>query len=227
MTRVLLTAATAPELAPLLAGFADPQPLTPRLARYVVGRLEVDVLITGVGMVATAAWCSRTLSERHYDLALNTGVCGSFDPALTAGAVVHVVRDRIAELGAEDGDRFLSIGELGLLDAGDAPFSREELVNGAPPRLAPLEGLPAVAGITVNTVHGEPRSIEAVVERFNPQVESMEGAAFMYACLIHSVPFAQVRAVSNVVERRNRTAWRLGQAIGNLSDVTVRLLESV
>ena len=25
----------------------------------------------------------------------------------------------------------------------------------------------------------------------------MEGAAFMYACLIHQVPFAQVRAVSN------------------------------
>ena len=32
----------------------------------------------------------------------------------------------------------------------------------------------------------------------------MEGAAFMYACLIQGVPFAQVRAVSNIVERRNR-----------------------
>ena len=32
----------------------------------------------------------------------------------------------------------------------------------------------------------------------------MEGAAFMYVCLMHQVPFAQIRAVSNVVERRNR-----------------------
>ena len=35
----------------------------------------------------------------------------------------------------------------------------------------------------------------------------------MYACLIHGVPFAQVRAVSNVVERRNRDAWKLAEAI--------------
>ena len=36
--------------------------------------------------------------------------------------------------------------------------------------------------------------------RCRPQVESMEGAAFMHACLIHEISFAQVRAVSNVVE---------------------------
>ena len=44
----------------------------------------------------------------------------------------------------------------------------------------------------------------------------MEGAAFMYACLIHEVVFAQVRAVSNVVERRNRDAWKMAEAIGSL-----------
>ena len=44
----------------------------------------------------------------------------------------------------------------------------------------------------------------------------MEGAAFMQACLIHDVVFAQVRAVSNVVERRNRDAWKLAEAIGSL-----------
>src|SRR5258708_13203839 len=35
---------------------------------------QVDVLITGVGMVATAAWCSRALAQSSYDLALNLGV---------------------------------------------------------------------------------------------------------------------------------------------------------
>ena len=57
-------------------------------------------------MVATAAWCSRVLTLAPYDLALNLGVCGSFDPALEPGRVVHVVSDRIAELGAEDGEGF-------------------------------------------------------------------------------------------------------------------------
>ena len=57
---------------------------------------------------------------------------------------------------------------------------------------AALQKLPAVRGITVNTVHGNERSIADTVRRFDPQVESMEGAGFMYACLIHEAPFAQV-----------------------------------
>jgi futalosine hydrolase len=44
----------------------------------------------------------------------------------------------------------------------------------------------------------------------------MEGAAFMYACLVHGIPFAQIRAVSNIVERRNRGAWKLREAVAAL-----------
>ena len=55
----------------------------------------------------------------------------------------------------------------------------------------------------------------------------MEGAAFMHACLISNVPFAQVRAVSNVVEKRNREAWNLGEAFGNLSRCALAILEQL
>ena len=83
----------------------------------------------------------------------------------------------------------------------------------------------AARGITVNTVHGNPRSIAAVAERFKPHVESMEGAAFMYACLIHGLVFAQVRAVSNVVEKRNRSAWKMAEAIGSLGNTALNIIE--
>ncbi|HVG69567.1 MAG TPA: hypothetical protein VM819_01615, partial [Vicinamibacterales bacterium] len=69
--------------------------------------------------------------------------------------------------------------------------------------------------------------IAAIRARYDPDVESMEGAAFMYASLIAGVPFAQVRAVSNAVERRNRGAWKMDQAIKALSVESVRLLESL
>ena len=180
----------------------------------------MDFLTTGVGMVATAAWCSRALAQTTYDLALNFGVCGSFDPALPPGTVVHVVADRLAELGAEDGERFLTLQDLKL--GGD-----DEVVNPAPPANAALAGLPLVRGITVNTVHGNERSIRSIVERYRPQVESMEGAAFMYACLVNKVPFAQVRAVSNVVERRNRDGWRMADAIQNLGAAAVKIVETL
>jgi futalosine hydrolase len=47
----------------------------------------------------------------------------------------------------------------------------------------------------------------------------------MYACLVHGVAFAQVRAISNIVERRNRAAWKLAEAIDALGRMMVRIID--
>src|SRR5262245_38484275 len=106
--RILVVAATAAEIAPLVA--------TLRAGN------QIDVLITGVGMVATAARCSQALSRPSYQLALNFCVCGSYDPDLRPGAVVHVTKDRLSELGAEDDRAFLTIQQLNLLGHDEFPF---------------------------------------------------------------------------------------------------------
>lgn len=215
--RLLIVAATAMEVAPLVAALGEPASGGGRLQIWRRDGREIDVLITGVGMVATAAWCSRALARTGYDVALNLGVCGSFDPAFAPGAVVHVISDRIAELGAEDADRFLTVEELKLLDPAGGPLAAAELVNASPPASAVLARLPRARGISVNTVHGHAPSIAAVRERFAPQVESMEGAGFMYSCLLHEIRFAQIRAVSNVVETRQRASWRLAEAVASVT----------
>jgi nucleoside phosphorylase len=112
--RILIVAATDAEVSGLVRKVGPGRPQQRRLAEYSYAGHDVHVLVTGVGMVATAAWCSRTLAERSFDFALDVGLCGSFDRALTPGRVVHVVADCFAELGAEDGGRFLTLRELGL-----------------------------------------------------------------------------------------------------------------
>jgi futalosine hydrolase len=233
--RILVVAATAAEISPFAARLRPSGPQhetaasperTDRLLRYAGAGHDVDILVSGVGMTATAAWTSRALNRARYDVAFNFGVCGSFDRALQPGTVVHVVSDCVAELGAEDGETFLTIQELRLLGDDDFPFERGRLMNGSPPQHHALASLRGVNGITVNTVHGNDRSIACVIERFRPDVESMEGAGFMYACLIHGVPFAQVRAVSNLVERRNRDAWKLDLAIRELGSAAWQLLDA-
>ena len=222
---ILVVAATSPEIDPFVAGLAGRPGGDTRFAPYTRAGHDVDVLTTGVGMVATAAWCSRVLARGTYDVALNLGVCGTFDRALPPGSVVHVVTDRLPELGAEDDGAFLTIEELKLLGADEFPFQAGRLMNLAPPANAALSGLPAVHGITVNTVHGNDASIAAMTRRCAPQIESMEGAAFMYACLIHGLPFAQVRAVSNVVEKRNRGSWKMAEAIRALGETALGILD--
>jgi len=225
--RILLVAATALEIEPVVATFGPLAGEGERTRSFSFAGHAVDVLITGVGMVATAAWCSRVLSTSRYDLAINAGVCGSFVPRLQPGTVVHVTRDRLVELGAEDGEIFLTVHDLGLLGSHEHPFVDGMLINPRPPALPVLSMIPAATGVTVNTVHGDTRSIAQLTERFSPDVETMEGAAFMYACLIHAVPFAQLRGVSNIVERRNRAAWKLPEAIGALKVSTLSVFEQL
>src|SRR5687767_14202799 len=150
--RILVVAATELEI--------------PLLRPHARNGHQIDVLVTGVGMVATAARCARTLAQASFDLAFNFGICGSFDRSIEPGTVVHVTSDCLAELGAEDGDRFVSMLELGLV-------KESEMVNAAPPVNPVLAALRRVKGITVNTVHGDEPSIARVVSRCNPQVESM------------------------------------------------------
>lgn len=204
--RVLVVAATDAEMTPLRdSGHA---------------RRGIDFLATGVGMVATAARVSRALALDRYDVALNIGLCGSFNPGIQPPSVVHVVSDRLAELGAEDGDAFLTLDQMRL--AGDQVFT-----NARPPASAALARLREVSGITVNTVHGSDRSIADVRRRCNPDVETMEGAAFMCACIVNNTVFAQIRAVSNVVERRNRAAWKIDEAIDRLTAASGAILDEL
>ncbi|MGE0448348.1 MAG: futalosine hydrolase [Vicinamibacterales bacterium] len=225
--RVLIVAATRPEIEPLLSSIEAKADGDRADDRILVGRTagrQVDCLVTGVGMVATAVWCTRTLASGRYDLALNLGVCGSFNAAYPPSSVVHVTSEMLPELGAEDGARFLPMADIGLVGPDEFPWRGGRLINSAPPTLPGLAALPSASGITVNTVHGDDDSIARVAARCAPDVESMEGAAFMYACLVAGVPFAEVRAVSNVVERRNRAAWNLGGAMTRLNETAVRLL---
>lgn len=223
--RLLLVSATEQEIAPLLSVMQFCGDISPQLRSYQYKECDVDVLITGVGMIATAAWVSRTLSQKKYYSAINAGICGSFDRSIALGEVVRVHTDCIPELGAENDSEFVSINDLDLLGKEDFPFSNGQLTGNEPAEFSSLMQLKSVKGITVNKVHGNEKSIHEVVTRLNPHVESMEGAAFLYACAIADVFAVQIRAVSNYVEKRNRSAWKIDDAVKNLNAVLQKRLD--
>ena len=92
------------------------------------------------------------------------------------------------------GDDFLSIETLGF-----GRSSHFASPNTAFPKHAHLKNVKA---ITVNKIHGNELSIAKAMDRFKPQIESMEGAAFFYACDQSSTDCIQIRAISNYVEAR-------------------------
>jgi futalosine hydrolase len=217
--KILIIAATSFEIDALLKKTNAVSSIHGRLWKGSYHQLEIIFLITGVGMVATAYHTGKTIDDT-YDLAINMGICGSFNRNLDLGAVVNVYEDCFSELGAEDDEQFLSLDDLQL-----AGVSKVVNQSGA---LHPLiELIPKVSGITVNTSHGNEITIKKIVEKFHPYVESMEGAAFMFACEQENIPYLQLRAVSNYVEKRNRATWNMPLAIENLNATVFEVLNGL
>ncbi len=220
--RILIVAATLPEVEPLIAALAmhkdedEANLFTTRHASIA----NCSVLITGAGMVPTAFALARHLPHNVYNLVINLGIAGSFDRNIALGEIIEITEDTFAELGAEDDKNFISIEKLGF---GASIFRPTSSIS----HFTKKVNIKQAKAITVNTVHGNDDSIAAIVARFNPQLESMEGAAFFYACRELKVPCIQIRAVSNYVEKRNRDNWQIGLAVKNLNTFAVELINQL
>ncbi|HEU4962722.1 MAG TPA: futalosine hydrolase, partial [Bacilli bacterium] len=67
------------------------------------------------------------------------------------------------------------------------------------------------------TVTGTADTAARLVERFPDAVaEGMEGAGVAAAAVLHGVRYAELRAISNPVGPRDRSAWRIPEALGAL-----------
>ncbi len=214
--KVLIVSATKFEVEPFLNKMDAINPINSTFISASYKNHQIDFLITGVGMVATAYHTTKALFVK-YDLAINAGICGSFNRNIELGTVVHIYEDTFSELGAEDGDAFLSLEDL-KLNGVQKVISISTVTNKS------IDLIPKVSGITVNTTHGNEQTIGKVVERFHPYVESMEGAAFLFACEQEQIPCIQLRAVSNYVEKRNKEAWNIPLAIENLNKQLIAII---
>lgn len=215
---LLIVSATQMEITPFLQTLSLKPPAESVLSLYSFKNLSVDVLITGVGMTAMAYYLTKTLSDNHYNFALNIGIAGSFNSNLKIGTVVNIIKENFSELGAEDGKDFLTLKDMNL--AGADYIENNSVINNPV-----IQNLPKVSGISVNTIHGDDDNIAKLKQRLSPDVESMEGAAFLFCCKNESVPCAQIRAISNYIERRNKSRWNIPLAVKNLNTTTIQLLE--
>ena len=188
---------------------------------------SIDFLITGVGMINTCFELSKVLLQKKYEYVVNIGIAGSFERDIEIGETVWVKRELFSEMGAEDGDQFLSLIQLGLQTHDEFPFEWGELKAKQLKELTTLASLKQVRAITVNKVHGNEESIMKTKMQFSPQIESMEGAAVFYVCLKTNTNCIQIRTISNYVERRNREAWNMPLALINLHSTSTKLVREL
>lgn len=188
---------------------------------YSWHNLDIDLIITGLGTTFTTYFLTKALNLYSYDLVINAGIAGSFRDEISIGSVVNVKSEQFCDLGIEDADRTKTVFEAGFVDPDDFPFHSGRLIN--PHWYENLE-LPAVHGVTSNISHGSLKSISRIKNAFDPDIESMEGAAVFYVCLLEKIPFLEIRAISNYVDIRDTEKWDIPTATDNLTNEIFRFL---
>jgi len=179
------------------------------------GMSNVNVLITGVGMMATTYSLMRAISANRPNFILQGGVAGCLDKELPLSKIVLVANESIGDLGVEEKGTFKSLVDLRLLDKNAFPWNDGKLTNNA--EVLKSAGLPIVDAVTVNEISTDAIRIDYYKNQLNASVESMEGAALHYVALQEKIPFVQMRSLSNFVGERDKSKWVMDIAIGNLN----------
>ena len=209
--KILLVSATESECAPVLRKTAGCKSILPWLYAGSLQGQSVEILISGIGAVAATFRLTQTLISHSYSRVLSMGIAGSFADDIPVGEVVQIAEDTFADLGIDNNGTFLNLREAGLINADD--YSSDFIANPFPV----LSAHRKVRGVTVQTATGSRKRIDELVNKYQPQVETMENAAFFYVCRMMQIPFASFRAISNKVEPRNRKNWRTAEAIERIN----------
>ena len=186
---------------------------------------NTEILITGVGIPATVYHLVKKISEKNYDFVIQAGIAGAFNDDMNLTEVVQVDKDTFADLGIQENGNFQTLFDMGFCDKSDSPFTKGWLVNPHP--FMQKNHLPPAKGITVNKITDDAFQNKMIREKFSPAVESMEGAAFHYVCLLERINFLQLRAISNRVGERDKSKWKLKESIENLNKELLNIIENL
>lgn len=222
--KILIVAATWLEVKMLTDEFELVDETTHLLKKYSFDDVEIDVLITGIGVAFTTFHLTNTLTSNNYNMVLNIGIAGSLTKELEIGEVVNVVTEEFGDLGIEKENEFLTLFDAGYMDAGEFPFDNGIL---KPVGLNGFTNLKKVRGLTASKSHGRNTSISEIKTKFSAQVESMEGAAVFFVCNWQGVDCCQIRAISNYVEPRDTASWDIPLALQKLSDTVIRVMREM
>jgi futalosine hydrolase len=187
----------------------------------VAAGATAEVVVGGVGPAEAAAATSARLAQGGVGLVVCAGIGGGFTP-LQPGEVAVASSIVFADLGAETADGFVPLPSLGFgrVAYPVAPATAVELADRTGGHLGTV--------LTVATVTGRSETADALATRFPDAVaEGMEGAGVAAAAAAFGVPCAELRAISNLVGARDRSAWQIPRALDALAGAVAALGESM
>jgi futalosine hydrolase len=200
---ILIVVATALEAARL-----------PKLERSIT-------VVSGIGAVNAALATQAGILEHQPSMILSVGIAGAYPTSgLQPGDAAVSSQVIYASLGAMDGEQFLNLERLGfpLLEKdGTKTFNVLPAADLAR-AFAEAAGIAHGPFLTLETVTGSSETASRLEERFSgAMVEGMEGAGVAHVAFKYNIPCLELRGISNMVGPRDRSMWKIPEAMQALS----------
>jgi len=187
----------------------------------VLDGAPVIVFPAGMGKTNAAHGLTALLETRQVRGTVGFGVAGAYDGSgLRVGDVALASRAIYGDEGVEAPGGWMGTEGIGipLIDRGETRVFNEialdsTLVRRAADALA-AAGVHVRVGpfVTVSACSGTAARGAEIASRFGAMCEGMEGAALAHVAALYDAPFLELRAVSNRVEDRDLSRWRLADA---------------
>lgn len=177
---------------------------------------NVSFFVTGIGLLPTAINLTKIILEQKPDYIIQAGIAGCFNTNESLGKVYVIEKEFLGDSGVIENNQFKDLFDLKLMTSSVKPFSKKALANKNIATLN-LTHLPVANAVSVNEITTEAARILQLQKKYNPTLESMEGAALHYAGNLLGVKYLQIRSTSNYIGERDKAKWKMKKSIGNLN----------
>lgn len=207
----------------------------------IMGKLagrEISLCIGGMGKVNAAHASTLLLTHASAEALVVFGIGGAYP---SSGAKIGDLALAKEEVAGDEGvltlDGFKDAAFIGiplLKTATSAIYNTfpadQALLEQAQRALSSRQG---TAGsrihlgtfVTLSTCTGTSARAEELEGRYHGLCENMEGAAAAQVAASHSVPWLEVRGISNLVEDRNLKTWDIPRAATTVQNAVIGILE--
>ncbi len=210
---LLVVAAVALEIQDALTDWPHlPRTLLP-VGELLTVSPRLQVLVTGVGAVRAAAATALALQNQPCAALLHVGVGGAYPASgLPVGALVTAASECDPQSGILTPDGYRDLGGLGFPLTTAFPnriVFDNPWADWVAQQVVPAPRLPFA---TVQCCSGTNAASEMMASRAAAAVENMEGLAVAWTAGRFGVPYAALRAISNLTGDRDRQQWNLPAA---------------
>ncbi len=180
---------------------------------YSSNEFDTNLLVTGIGSVATLFAMLTHRDIAMYDIFINLGIAGAYSDDIKIGNVYNINSDSFVDIGLNTDTGFKPIFNTEFNNAYNRLINNGKIYNTSEIPLT-FKNLKKLKGATV--VEPEKRKPQ------EEDVETMEGAAFMLVAKHYKKPFVQIRGISNIIGITKRKDWNISSPISKYSNLIIK-----